>query len=108
MTLNLTNPSFPARDRLNDRMVVQAKYTGPASYATGGDAYLPASGDLLGMGEVYAVAGAVISDGSAIRIGWWDYTNQKMLWFVPNTGAQVANAVDLSTFSGYLTFFGKG
>lgn len=98
--------SFVARDRMNDRMVMQLKYTGPASYATGGES-VAASND-LGMAEVYAVAGAVISDGSAIRIGFFDYTNQKLVWYVPNTGAQVANGVDLSTFSGYLTFFGKG
>ena len=103
MTLNET--SFPARDRWNDRLVREVRYTGPASYATGGDP-VNASSD-LGMGEVFGVYG-IISDGSAVRVPWLDYPNQKILWFIPNTGAQVAGAVNLSTFSGTLLFTGKG
>lgn len=103
--MNISETSFPARDRLNDRLVRQVRYTGPASYATGGDP-VNASTE-LGMGEVYFVAG-VISNGSAIRIPYFDYTNQKLVMYVPNTGAEVAAAQDLSGFSGTLTFMGKG
>lgn len=104
MTLNET--SFPARDRLNERLVRQVRYTGPTSYATGGD---PVNGPTeLGMGEVYAVSGNIISDGVTTRIAWFDYVNQKLVWFVPSTNAEVANTTNLSTFVGVLTFYGKG
>lgn len=103
MTLNET--SFPSRDRMSDRMVREVRYTGPASYATGGDP-VNATSD-LGLGEIFGVYGT-ISSGTAVRVPWFDYPNQKILWFVPNTGAEVAAAVDLSTFSGTLLFTGKG
>jgi arginine/ornithine N-succinyltransferase beta subunit len=103
--MTLTETNFPARDRLNDRLVREVQYTGPASYATGGES-VNAAAD-LGMGEVYGVYG-VISDGTGVRVPWLNYTTQKILWFIPNTGVQVANAVDLSTFSGTLLFHGKG
>jgi hypothetical protein len=108
--MTLSETSFPARDRLNDRMVRQVRYTGPASYATGGEA-VNSSAD-LGMAEVYAVEGCIgnLSGAvsTAIRVPFLDYANQKVQWFVPNTGAEVAGAVDLSTFVGTLTFYGKG
>lgn len=94
--------SFPARDRLNDRVVCEVRYTGPSAYPAGGDAYT--AGSDLPMGEVYGVYGT-ISNGSAVRIPFWDYTNQKLLFFVPNTGAEAAG--DLSAYSGTLLFTGK-
>jgi hypothetical protein len=103
--MNISETSFPARDRMNDRMVRQVRYTGPASYATGGDP-VNASSE-LGMGEVYTVHGT-ITDGTNIRLSVFDYANQKIKWYIPNTGAEVANAVDLSTYVGTLTFYGKG
>lgn len=102
MPMTFDETLFPARDRLNDRMVRQVKYTGPSSYAAGGDAIDKIQ---TGMGEVYSVLGT-ISNGSAVRIGWFDYPNQKVMWFVPNTGAEATG--DLSGYSGTLTFFGKG
>lgn len=104
--MTLSETSFPARDRLNDRMVRQVRYTGPASYATGGESVNSAAD--LGMGEVYGVSGGVISDGSTTRLLWFDYANQKLMWFVTSTNAEVANATNLSTFVGVLTFYGKG
>ena len=103
MNINMTAPNFPARDRMNDRLVMEVQYTGPAAYVAGGDAYTP--GTDLPAGEVFGVYGH-ISDGSAVRIGWWNYTTQKLLWFVPNTGAEAAG--DLSTFNGTLLFTCKG
>jgi hypothetical protein len=104
--MTLTETNFPARERWNDRLVREVQYTGPAAYATGGeDVNAPAD---LGMAEVFGVYGAVISDGTDIRVGWFDYANQTIKWYVPNTGAEVANGVDLSTFSGTLLFTGKG
>ena len=80
-----------------------AQYTGPASYTTGGESGLAAQ---VRMGKLFAVLGS-ISDGSAVRLAQYDPATDKLLFFVPNTGAQVANAVDLSTFSGRLEFVGQ-
>lgn len=70
------------------------KYTGPASYATGGE--------LVGSAEVGLepeyMPDLVAWSGSACRLLVYDYTNKKYVWYVPNTGAEVANGVDLSTF----------
>lgn len=108
--MNISESSFPARDRMNDRMVRQVRYTGPASYATGGES-VNATAD-LGMAEVYTVVGEIGNVGgavsTAVRVLHFDYANQKLQWFIPNTGAEVAAAVDLSGFSGVLTFYGKG
>lgn len=108
--MNVSETSFPARDRMNDRMVRQVRYTGPASYVAGGDP-VNASND-LGMAEVYAVVGNIGNvngvASSAIRVPNFDYASQKLQWFIPNTGAEVAAAQDLSGFTGTLTFYGKG
>ena len=103
--MTFVESNFPARDRLNSRLVREAVVTGPASYTTGGDPISPSN--TLGMGEVYGVYG-ILTSGSAIRIPVLDYTNQTVRFFIPDTGAEVANAVDLSTFSGTLLFTGKG
>jgi hypothetical protein len=101
MTYTITN--FPMRDRWNDRVVREVRAAGPVSYTTGGD---PVQASELGLGDVFGVYG-VLTNGSAVVIASFDYTNQKVLFFVPNTGAQVANAVDLSAFTGTLLFTGK-
>lgn len=103
--MDLNESRFPARDRWNSRVVRESRYTGPSSYATGGDP-TKASAD-LGMSEVFGVYGT-ISDGSEVRIPWLDYPNQKIRWFIPDSDAEVASGVNLSTFSGTLLFTGKG
>lgn len=106
--MNISETSFPARDRLNDRMVRQVRYTGPASYSAGGES-VNASND-LGMGEVYAVEGTIGNASgvasTAILVPFFDYTNQKLQWFVPNSGAEASG--DLSAYRGTVTFYGKG
>lgn len=102
MTGTIDETKFAARDRLNDRLVREVRYTGPASYVAGGD---PIGPNDVGMGEVFAVYG-VLGSGSAVRVAFWDYPNQKLQLFVPNTGAEASG--DTSTFSGTLLFHGKG
>lgn len=103
--MTFVESNFPARDRLNSRLVRENVVTGPTSYTTGGDPLDP-DGD-LGMSEIFGVYG-ILTSGSAIRIPVLDYTNQTVRFFIPDTGAEVANGVDLSTFSGTLLFTGKG
>lgn len=103
MTGTVSLTSFPARDRTATRLLQQVRYTGPASYVAGGDPI--AGSDLGGGGDIYSVQ-CIISNGSAIRIGHWDYANQKLLFFVPNTGAEASG--DLSGYTGVLTVTLKG
>lgn len=103
--MTFAETSFPARDRLNSRMVREVRVTGPASYTTGGDPILPAAN--LGMAEVYGVYGT-LSNGSTILGVWLNYATQTLVLYVTSTDAQVANAVDLSGFTGTLLFTGKG
>lgn len=79
------------------------KYTGP-TYVTGGDAITPND---FRMGKIFAVLGGYISNGTAVRLIYYDLTNQKLMAFVPNTGAEVANGVDLSGYTGYLEVVGQ-
>lgn len=103
--MNIDETKFPARDRWNDRLVRQVRYTGPASYLTGGD---PVNAPTeLGMAEVYQAEGN-LSNGTLTLILHFSYTTQKMRFYVPNTGAEVANATDLSGYAGTFTFYGKG
>lgn len=79
-----------------------AAYTGPETYAAGGDALDPAA---FRMGKIFAVLGAVITSGSAIRVGVWDASTEKLMWFVPDTGAEASG--DLSTYSGSIEVVGQ-
>jgi len=103
MTYDFTQ--FPVRDRMNDRLVREVICAGPASYATGGDNL--SAPDELGLGEIFGVYGH-LSDGVTILQLWWNYTTQRLLLFVTSTGVEVANAVNLSTFTGVLLITGKG
>lgn len=76
----------------------QGTYTGPTSYATGGDPFTPAD---VKLGQLHVITGMAVarkSDGT-VRLLWYDKTNQKVIWYVPNTGAEVANATDLSGYT---------
>ncbi len=101
-----SEPAVPMRDKWMDRLVREVQgITGPLSYTTGGD---PVSGpNDLGSGEIYGVYGT-ISDGTAVLIPWWDYTNQKLKFIVPNTGSEVANATDLTAYVGTRLLTCKG
>jgi hypothetical protein len=79
-----------------------AGYTGPASYAAGGDALAPAD---FRMGKIFAVLGAVITNGSAVRVGVWVASSQKLQFFVPNTGSEATG--DLSGYSGTIEVVGQ-
>lgn len=70
--------------------------TGPASYATGG--FACADAELGVTPEV--MPNLFITNGSAVRLCVYDYTNKKYVVYIPDTGAEVAAGVDLSGFTG--------
>ena|SRR3990172_3367246 len=72
------------------------QYTGPASYATGGETINAYDAGLGAIDEVL-FAGAAY-DGTDFRLVTWQASTGKVVWFVPNTNAQVANGTDLSAF----------
>lgn len=102
LTLNITN--YPFRDKLAQRQVRVATLTGPSSYVTGGVA-IDNLND-FGWGDTQFIK-VNIGDGTSIRIGTLSRAAQKIQFWVPNTNVEVANGVDLSTFSGQLLAFGQ-
>lgn len=97
-TMSVANQLPDTHDRSANKILRYWLYTGPASYVSGGD---PVNPDDVGMTNVEAVIPVGMPwDGSATsRILVWDYVNDKLVWFVPNTGSQVAGAVALNGFT---------
>lgn len=103
-TLTLTNVRFRDTAGIRQRRVVTV--TGPASYATGGMTIAPADVSLGTIESVGGVGGFLAWSGTAVRLVVYDRTNGKFVWYVPNTGAEVAAAQDLSTFSANVELIG--
>lgn len=101
MTINRN--TFPIFDRANATERRILSYTGPASYATGGDSLTP---EAISLSKIGAVIGMTISNGSAILFGSYDATNKKILWFSA-TSTQVPNATDLSGYTGTIEVIGR-
>ena len=78
-------------------------YTGPASYATGGDTLPPES---VGLGRIEALLGLTISDGTTLYWGYYNQTTEMILWYSA-TGTEVPNATNLSTFTGRFEAIGR-
>lgn len=70
--------------------------SGPASYVTGGDSFL--AGEVQ-IGTLEHVIFEVATDGTNFRLLLYDHDNETVVWVVPDTGAQVAADVDLSSFN---------
>lgn len=103
-TLTLTNARYRDTAGVRQRRIVTI--TGPASYASLGMTLAPAD---VALGTIECVAGGdsfVASSGTAVRIVVFDRVNNKLIWFVPNTGAEVAAAQDLSAFSARVEIIG--
>lgn len=84
------------RDVAGVRRRTIGQYTGPASYATGGDPFV--AGD-AGLGEIEKMIFAIARNvaGTAIRFVTYDHTNGKAMWFT-DSSTEVAATTDLSTF----------
>lgn len=91
-------------DNTHAHLLRVARWAGPASYATGGEDLSPS---VFGLGKIIAITGLLITDGVTCRIGVWNIATQKLQWMVPNTNVEVANAVNLSTFSGSIIVYGN-
>lgn len=72
-------------------------YTGPSSYVTGGDAI---SGPDCGLGSIDMIlfAGLPYNGSNSVYLVHYRAAAGKILWYVPNTNAEVANGVDLSSY----------
>jgi hypothetical protein len=79
-------------------------YTGPASYATGGDSLTPSD---LGLGSTEHVSFELATDGTNFRLILYDHANEKAVWIVPNTGNEVGATTDLSAYSARFEAIGK-
>lgn len=92
------------QDDAGIRRRVVGRYTGPASYVTGGDAL--SAGDInLGTIEFIDFENPVDST-PACRLVTYDHTNAKVIWF-DLAGAEIANGTNLSTFSARFEALGK-
>lgn len=95
-TLDMTIGKHPLIAAVNAR-IAHGQYTGPSSYVTGGDAFVAADVKLSHLTEIFF--GLAVNAGGTIRGLLYDSTNNTVLWYVLDTGAEVANGTDLSGFS---------
>lgn len=100
-TISYTVARYMDDAGIRRRRIVQI--TGPVSYPTGGFSF---AASLVNCGALELAPNLLLSSGTAVRLAVYDYTNSKYLVFVPNTGAEVANGTDLSSFSTRSEFVG--
>lgn len=94
-TINRTTLRF--HDAAGKRLRRVGIYTGPSSYATGGDAFVAKD---VSLGVLEHISFGVAHDGlGTFRLLVYDHANGKVIWVVPNTGAEVAAATNLSAFT---------
>lgn len=79
------------------------QYAGPSSYATGGDSLTPES---IGLGKIEALLGLTITNGTNVYWGHYNRSTKKILWYSA-TATEIANATDLSAFTGHFEAIGK-
>jgi hypothetical protein len=82
-----------------------ARWTGPSSYATGGEAVTPAT---FGLGTIVVASftPALDAAGANTRVVVWNSTTQKLQWFSA-PGTEVTAATDLSGYSCQFEIIGQ-
>jgi|SRR5262245_11350499 len=82
-----------------------ARWSGPPSYATGGEAVTPAT---FGLGTIVVATftPALDATGANPRVPIWNAATQKLQWFAPG-GTEVAAATDLSAYSAGFEVIGQ-
>ena len=99
----LVDTSFRSkRDVLATHKAQFYVYSGPAAYVAGGD---PFTADNVGLGNIDAILGLIAWNGTATRLLVYDKTNGKMVWYVPDTGAEASG--DLSAYSATIVVLGS-
>ncbi len=109
-------PGYPAA--LGDRYISVVDHKGTASYLTLVNANPPTGGDTItaaeaGLKFITEVIGGLSDDGqfrcegTVGAGGGAEATQAKLLWSVTNTGAQVANATNLSARTARVTVIGR-
>lgn len=92
-------------DASNARIRKIGQYTGPASYATGGDPFTAAN---LGMSTIeLLVTELAVNAAGTVRGLQYDTAAGLLRWIVLDTGAEVAATTDLSGFSARFEAIGK-
>lgn len=85
----------PYHDSSNARIRKVGLFTGPTSYATGGDSVTPA---LLGMGRVEALLMEPFTNGSVIIFARYVPADETVKFF-DMAGVEIANLTNLSTYT---------
>ena len=94
------------RDNLSThKLLTGIIYTGPASYVAGGDPLAPSD---VGWNSFDQVILGLAHNGSAVRLLVYDRTNETVLWYVPDTGSEVAGGQDLSGYTAQISLVGHG
>ena len=100
----------PRNDKSADRLRKTIIVTGPTSYTTGGTTIDP--GPEIGMGNIHLIAGNVARTtvgGAACRLVALNRESvgaPKLQWY-DQAFAEIANGVDLSSFSIAIEFIGQ-
>jgi hypothetical protein len=94
-TIDRTKTNFFDRSLNYTRRV--GIYTGPASYVTGGDPFVPAD---VKLGRIDRINFDFVLDANnVLYYAVYNYTTQVVIWYVATTGLQVAASTVLSALS---------
>lgn len=101
-----TVSSDDGRNVAGNRRFTNGVYTGPASYVTGGD---PVAAADLGLSDIRFLDLNIALDANNAnpKLLALNAAGTKIMWFVPNTGAEVANAFALNGFTAQIRAEGR-
>lgn len=106
MALNFSLAGDDGRNVSGNRRVNNGTYTGPTSYVTGGDTITASD---VGLSDIRFLELNVALDASNAnpRLLVLNGAGTKIMWFVPNTGSEVANGTNLSGYTSQIRIEGR-
>lgn len=106
MALNFSLSDDDGRNVFGNRRVNNGTYTGPTSYATGGD---PIAAADVGLSDIrfLELNAALDANNANPRLLVSNRAGTKIMWFVPSTAAEVANGTNLSGFTAQIRIEGR-